>query len=205
MFKYTIPSILQRLLPNYTWKVASKTKQIFLTFDDGPHPQITPWVLAQLKLHAAKATFFCVADNVRKFPETYTEILREGHATGNHTYHHKNGWHTPNLAYFADIELAEKYIQSTLFRPPYGRIKRSQAKVIARNYQIIMWDRLSRDYDAKLPLEESLAAMKKVENGSILVFHDSEKSFKNLQYLLPKLLEHFTLQGYQLLALPPKK
>lgn len=196
MFKYTIPVILQQLMPSYTWKVDTEDKQLFLTFDDGPHPEITPWVLGQLKEFGAKATFFCVGDNVRKYPEVYQQILKENHAVGNHTFHHLNGWKTETTDYLKDVSLAENYIQSNLFRPPYGRIKRSQAKQLAGKYRIIMWDRLSMDYLAQLNTEESLAQMKKVKKGSIVVFHDSEKAFQNLKVLLPQLLSYYQQQGY---------
>ncbi len=196
MFKYTIPVILQQLMPSYTWKVDTEDKQLFLTFDDGPHPEITPWVLGQLKEFGAKATFFCVGDNVRKYPEVYQQILKENHAVGNHTFHHLNGWKTETSDYLKDVSLAENYIQSNLFRPPYGRIKRSQAKQLAAKYRIIMWDRLSMDYLAQLNTEESLAQMKKVKKGSIVVFHDSEKAFQNLKVLLPQLLSYYQQQGF---------
>ncbi len=196
MFKYTIPVILQQLMPSYTWKVDTEDKQLFLTFDDGPHPEITPWVLGQLKEFGAKATFFCVGDNVRKYPEVYQQILKENHAVGNHTFHHLNGWKTETADYLKDVSLAENYIQSNLFRPPYGRIKRSQAKQLAAKYRIIMWDRLSMDYQAQLNTEESLAQMKKVKKGSIVVFHDSEKAFQNLKVLLPQLLSYYQQQGF---------
>ncbi|OYU95459.1 MAG: polysaccharide deacetylase family protein [Bacteroidetes bacterium B1(2017)] len=202
MFKYTIPAILHWLMPTYTWKVKTKDKQLFLTFDDGPHPQITPWVLALLKEYDAKATFFCVADNVKKFPETYKEVLNQGHTTGNHSFHHLNGWKTNTQPYLADVELASEYISSNLFRPPYGRIRRQQAKALQDKYKIIMWNRLSRDYEKNLNVNESLAQMKQVDNGSILVFHDSEKSFENLKVLLPELLSFYKQEGYQMLSIP---
>jgi peptidoglycan/xylan/chitin deacetylase (PgdA/CDA1 family) len=204
MFKYTIPVILQQLMPSYTWKVDTEDKQLFLTFDDGPHPEITPWVLAQLKEFGAKATFFCVGDNVRKYPEVYQQILIENHAVGNHTFHHLNGWKTETSDYLKDVSLAENYIQSNLFRPPYGRIKRSQAKQLSAKYRIIMWDRLSMDYQAQLNTNESLAQMKRVKNGSIVVFHDSEKAFLNLKVLLPQLLTYYKQQGFSFQTLAGK-
>jgi peptidoglycan/xylan/chitin deacetylase (PgdA/CDA1 family) len=204
MFKYTIPVILQQLMPSYTWKVDTEDKQLFLTFDDGPHPEITPWVLAQLKEFGAKATFFCVGDNVRKYPDVYEQILKENHAVGNHTFHHLNGWKTDTNDYLKDVALAENYIQSNLFRPPYGRIKRSQAKHLAAKYRIIMWDRLSMDYLAQLNIDESLVQMKKVKKGSIVVFHDSEKAFQNLKVLLPQLLSYYQQQGFSFQTLEGK-
>jgi peptidoglycan-N-acetylglucosamine deacetylase len=205
MFKYTIPSILPILFSSYTWKVKTKDKELFLTFDDGPHPLITPWVIEQLRLFNAKATFFCVGENVKKFPETYSQILDAGHDVGNHTFHHKNGWQTPKEDYFSDIYLAKNLIQSKLLRPPYGRIKNSQARVLAKEFEIIMWSKLSRDYEQNLNVKESYKQMCKVKNGDILVFHDSDKAFKNLQFLLPPLLAFYHNKGFQMLAFSDRK
>jgi peptidoglycan/xylan/chitin deacetylase (PgdA/CDA1 family) len=204
MFIYRIPFFLQKLFPAYTWKVNTNDKQLFLTFDDGPHPQITPWVLQILAEFNAKATFFCVADNVKKYPEVYKQIILAGHSIGNHTYHHLNGWKHSTSDYLADVKLAEQYIDSGLFRPPYGKITRKQAKELLPHYQIVMWDRLSVDYKKDLNIEESLRQMKRVNKGSILVFHDSEKAFENLQKLLPVLLADYQKRGYQLNALAYK-
>jgi peptidoglycan/xylan/chitin deacetylase (PgdA/CDA1 family) len=201
MFKYRIPSFIQKLFSSYTWKVKTKDKLLFLTFDDGPHPEITPWVLAQLQQYQAKASFFCVADNVRKYPQTYAQILASNHAVGNHTYHHKNGLYTKVHEYLTDVALAENFIQSQLFRPPYGRIKKQQATALLKQYAVVMWSHLSCDYSSTLNIDESLNAMKKVEPGSILVFHDSEKAFANLQIILPQLLQFYQQEGYTLLAL----
>jgi peptidoglycan/xylan/chitin deacetylase (PgdA/CDA1 family) len=201
MFKYRIPSFIQKLFSSYTWKVKTKDKLLFLTFDDGPHPEITPWVLAQLQQYQAKASFFCVADNVRKYPQTYAQILASNHAVGNHTYHHKNGWYTKVHEYLTDVALAENFIQSQLFRPPYGRIKKQQATALLKQYAVVMWSHLSCDYSSTINIDESLNAMKKVEPGSILVFHDSEKAFANLQIILPQLLQFYQQEGFTLLAL----
>ncbi len=201
MFIYRIPFFLQKLFPAYTWKVNTNDKQLFLTFDDGPHPQITPWVLNILAEFNAKATFFCVADNVKKYPNVYKQILSAGHSVGNHTYHHLNGWKNSTADYLADVQLAENYIDSNLFRPPYGRITLQQAKHLKPKYKIVMWDRLSSDYKKNLNIEESLAEMKKVKKGSIVVFHDSEKAFENLQKLLPVLLKDYQKRGFILNAI----
>lgn len=204
MFIYRIPFFLQKLFPAYTWKVNTDDKQLFLTFDDGPHPQITPWVLNILAEFNAKATFFCVADNVKKYPEVYKQIILAGHSVGNHTYHHLNGWKHSSSDYLADVKLAETYIESKLFRPPYGKITRKQAKELLPKYQIVMWDRLSVDYKKDLNIEESLRHMKRVDKGSIIVFHDSEKAFENLQKLLPALLTNYKERGFNLNALAYK-
>jgi peptidoglycan/xylan/chitin deacetylase (PgdA/CDA1 family) len=204
MFIYRIPFFLQKLFPAYTWKVNTDDKQLFLTFDDGPHPQITPWVLNILAEFNAKATFFCVADNVKKYPEVFKQIILAGHSIGNHTYHHLNGWKHSTSDYLADVKLAETYIESKLFRPPYGKITRKQAKELLPKYQIVMWDRLSVDYKKDLNIEESLRHMKRVDKGSIIVFHDSEKAFENLQKLLPALLTNYKERGFNLNALAYK-
>jgi peptidoglycan/xylan/chitin deacetylase (PgdA/CDA1 family) len=204
MFIYRIPFFLQKLFPAYTWKVNTDDKQLFLTFDDGPHPQITPWVLNILAEFNAKATFFCVADNVKKYPEVFKQIILAGHSIGNHTYHHLNGWKHSTSDYLADVKLAETYIESKLFRPPYGKITRKQAKELLPKYQIVMWDRLSVDYKKDLNIEESLRHMKRVDKGSIIVFHDSEKAFENLQKLLPALLTNYKERGFNFNALAYK-
>jgi peptidoglycan/xylan/chitin deacetylase (PgdA/CDA1 family) len=180
-----------------TWKVKTNDKKLFFTFDDGPHPEITAWVLDELAKYQAKASFFCVGDNVVKFPETYNRIIAEGHAAGNHTFNHINGWKHDNITYFKNIEACAKHIDSRLFRPPYGKLSLSQLNHLKKSYQIIMWDKLSRDFDPMLDIEESLNAMKKkVSTGHIFVFHDSEKAEKNLKILLPQLLMYFSELGY---------
>lgn len=198
MFKYRIPQIVRWIYPNYTWKVKTQSKVVYFTFDDGPHPAITPWVLELLKQYQAKATFFVVGENITKFPETFQQILKEGHAVGNHTYNHLKGWKTENNDYIHNFLLCQELTQTHLFRPPYGRIKKQQAKAILKTHQIIMWDRLSRDYEDHLNIEESLQAMKVLPaEGAIFVFHDSEKAFNNLKVLLPELLSYFTNNGYR--------
>ena len=197
MFRYTIPQLVQLMGKSCTWKVKTNDKKLFFTFDDGPHPEITAWVLDELAKYQAKASFFCVGDNVRKYSETYKRILDEGHAVGNHTFNHINGWKHDNKTYFDNIDLCAQHIQSNLFRPPYGKLKLSQLNQIKKSFQIIMWDRLSQDFDPMLNIEESLKAMKKnVSTGHIFVFHDSEKAEKNLKVLLPQLLQHFSELGY---------
>ncbi len=198
MFKYTIPRVLISLFPSCTWKVKTWDKVIYLTFDDGPHPEITPWVLSELQKHNAKATFFCVGDNVQKFPAVYEEILSAQHATGNHTMHHVKGWQLSDSQYLNEINKASGLIQSKLFRPPYGRIKLSQLKKLRLNYKVIMWSKLSRDYDANLNILESISAMKQINSGDIIVFHDSEKAFPQLKQLLPALLAHYSNLGFRM-------
>jgi len=198
MFKYTIPHVLISLFPSCTWKVKTWDKVIYLTFDDGPHPEITPWVLNELQKYAAKATFFCVGENVQKFPEVYKKVVSSENAIGNHTMRHVKGWHLSDYQYLEDVREASGLIQSQLFRPPYGRIKLSQLKKLRDDYKIVMWSKLSRDYDANLNIEESLTAMKQVNSGDIIVFHDSEKAFPQLKQLLPELLNHYSKLGFRM-------
>ena len=199
------PGFVPRLYPDYRWKMPGNEKVLYLTFDDGPHPEITPWVLKMLNQFNAKATFFCVGDNIRKFPGTFKQILSEDHLAANHTFHHLNGWKTPSNTYLENIEKAALYIgklqgdHPKYFRPPYGKIKKEQARrLIRKGYQILMWDVLSADFDTSISSEKCLQnVVKYSQNGSIIVFHDSEKAFERLQYALPKALEYFTKKGYQ--------
>lgn len=202
MLKYAIPSFVQTLMPWYIWRVPTTDKRLYLTFDDGPHPVITPWVMEQLDRVGAKATFFCVGDNVRKYPEVARQLTAGGHLLGNHTMHHFNGWKTDASNYLKDVQDASHYLPGKLFRPPYGKLTLYQLRNLRKQYQVVMWDRLSRDYAPNLDVKESLKAMKRVSPGNILVFHDSEKAFSNLQRLLPELLDYYTAMGYQMHALP---
>lgn len=205
------PGIIQKIFSDYTWKIAEKkdkslsqSREIYLTFDDGPIPEITPWVLNTLEKYQAKATFFCVGDNIQKHPAIFQELLEKGHGIGNHTFNHLNGWKTSNETYFENIEKTEKAVRhSKLFRPPYGKIKISQAKaLINKGYKIIMWDVLSADYDQNISPEECLQnVINNAQNGSIVVFHDHVKAFENLKYALPKTLAYFIEKGYEFKAL----
>ncbi|MEO7922784.1 MAG: polysaccharide deacetylase family protein [Chitinophagaceae bacterium] len=196
------PWWLKKIYPRRLWKMNTKDKIVYLTFDDGPHPLATPFVLDQLKRYQAKATFFCIGKNVVEYPSIYQRILQEGHRTGNHTYTHPNGWKKSPGIYLEDIKEATKYIRSKLFRPPYGRISQSQAKGINeaigdRSAKIVMWDVLSGDFDESLIKEKCLEnVIKNSSAGSIVVFHDSEKAFPRLEYVLPRVLEFFSGKGY---------
>ncbi len=200
LFFVTTPWWLRKIFPGCVWDIKTENKEIYISFDDGPHPTITPFVLAELKKYGAKATFFCIGDNVKKFPEIYQQVIDEGHAVGNHTMHHINGWKTSNDAYLSDIDKAGSYISSNLFRPPYGRIKRSQLKKMqSQNSTLltVMWSVLAGDWIATLAPEKCFQQVKKaVYPGCIIVFHDSEKANDRMSYALPKLLEHFTAEGY---------
>ena len=184
--------------PGLTWKIPSKAKRLFLTFDDGPHPEITPKVLNILEAYDANATFFCVGKNVHHHPDTYSEILRRGHQTGNHTYHHLNGWITNENNYMSDIMKCSEQVDSNLFRPPYGRITTKQAKTLKKEgFRIIMWSVLTKDYKKSVEEETLLKkAIKRTRPGSIIVFHDSVKAASHLMYILPRFLEHFAKEGY---------
>ena len=201
------PWWLKRIYASYTWSIPSNEKILYLTFDDGPHPEATPFVLKQLKDHNALATFFCIGKNVVEHPEIYRQIMNEGHVTGNHTYNHLNGWKTSNDIYLKDIALAAKEIDSNLFRPPYGRITSFQAKNLkavmqGKEVKVIMWDVLSADFDNDCTPEQCLSnVILPTVPGSIIIFHDSEKAFSKLQYVLPRMLKYFSEKGYSFKSL----
>ena len=202
MFKHTIPSIFPLITPNVTWKVKTNDKVLYLTFDDGPHPTITPMVLSILEEYNAKATFFCVGDNVSKYPAIFNQIMSKGHAVGNHTFNHIKGWQSTNDAYIDNIKKAAEVIPSNLFRPPYGRIKPSQIKLLKNDYRIVMWSILTRDYDKSLNPHTALKQLIKLTKpGDIVVFHDSEKAKQNMLVVLKGMLQHFHQQQYQFKAL----
>lgn len=205
MHKYLIktPWLLRVLFPNYVWHIRSKEKVVYLTFDDGPHPEVTPWVLDQLKQYDVLATFFCIGKNVQQHTNVYHRIIQSGHAVGNHTQNHLNGWKTATDIYLQNVAEATQFISSNLFRPPYGRIKRSQANGLKKSMhtekaKIIMWDVLSADFDSSISKEQCLFnVLNNVTKGSVIVFHDSEKAFAHLQFVLPKVLENLSKKGYQ--------
>lgn len=184
------PSILRTLFPSLIWNIPNAGNNIFLTFDDGPDPEATPRILDILAEHDAKATFFCLGRQVKKFPAIFDRIIKEGHAVGNHTYSHLSGWTTGNKRYFEDIARADDIIDSKLFRPPYGRIRPSQIRVLKKKYKIVMWDVMSGDYDAKQKPEEIINRVLKLSiMGSIIVFHDTVKVERKLLFTLPMLLK----------------
>lgn len=202
MFSYTIPVWVQSLFPSVTWKVKTARPVVYVTFDDGPHPEITPWVLEQLQAYNAKATFFCVGDNVRKFPDTYQQVLEAGHRTGNHTFNHLNGWKTPVKTYLENIRLCSEKVESDLFRPPYGKFTPLQLYRLKSRFKLVMWDILTRDFDASIPAERSLSfCLPRIEAGSVIVLHDSVKAEKNMKVMLPRLLEYCKQKGYTFEAL----
>ena len=176
----------------------STEKKIYLTFDDGPHPAATTFVLNELKKYNAKATFFCIGKNVAEQQELYKKILNDGHRVGNHTQNHLNGWKVSDEEYFKNINEAAKHIDSDLFRPPYGRVSQFQiAALIKQKMKIIMWDVLSGDFDKKINAATCTSnVVKNAINGSIIVFHDSEKAFEKLKVSLPETLNYFSRFGY---------
>lgn len=195
--------LLSFFYPSLLWHVPVKDKILYLTFDDGPIPEVTPWVLEELKKRNVKATFFCIGDNVRKHPTIFQSIRENGHTTGNHTYHHLNGWDTADKKYSEDIELANKLISSRLFRPPYGKIRISQISALKKKYRIVMWDVLSKDYDTNLNGEQCYQrVIKSALPGSVIVFHDSLKAQDRLRLALPKVMDDFIKMGYTFAALP---
>lgn len=201
MYLVKSPLLLKWYYASLTWHKSHAEKAIYLTFDDGPIPDVTEFVLKTLKDQDVKATFFCIGDNIRKHPQLFQRLLDEGHKVGNHTYNHLKGWKTDDKIYLENFEQCQQLTASQLFRPPYGRIKKSQIREIRRRYpdmNIIMWDVLSGDFDLGLSPESCYQNVSKyVENGSIIVFHDSLKAFERLQYALPRVIAELKAKGYQ--------
>jgi len=196
--------IIKFLFRNFVWDIPTREKVVYLTFDDGPIPEITDWVLSQLERHQAKATFFCIGNNVKNNPDIFKKLMDGQHGIGNHTNNHLNGWKTPTEDYLqnvkkCEVEMAKHQFATKLFRPPYGNIKPSQSKKLRNNgYKIIMWDILSVDYDVEVTPEKCLEnVLKNIAPGSIIIFHDSVKAFRNLEYVLPKTLDFLKENGYK--------
>jgi peptidoglycan/xylan/chitin deacetylase (PgdA/CDA1 family) len=202
-------AFIKKLFGNYVWDIPNTENKIYLTFDDGPIPEITEWVLQELQKYNAKVTFFCIGNNIEKYPKIFEKIIANGHSIGNHTFNHLNGWKTSTEDYLENSRRCEAEIYSrklsglksevcNLFRPPYGKIKSSQAKKLRQQgYKIIMWDVLSADYDRSISKEKCLEnVLQNVKSGSIIVFHDSVKAFPNLEYTLPKALKYWKEKGF---------
>jgi peptidoglycan-N-acetylglucosamine deacetylase len=207
---FKTPRLLKYLYPGLVWdQKKTAGKKIFLTFDDGPIPEVTLFVLETLKQFKAEATFFCVGENIDRYPEVYRQILAAGHRTGNHTYNHLDGWKTEDVHYLQNVAYCTQSLEQhtididkPLFRPPYGKIKRSQIRLLRNAYRIIMWDILAGDFDPNFSAEHCLQkCIRHSRHGTIIIFHDSHKAAKNLEYVLPRYLEHFALAGYQFSAL----
>lgn len=201
MYLVKTPWLLKKLYPQLVWNRNRSQPVIYLTFDDGPIPIVTPFVLSTLKQYNAKATFFCIGDNVQKHHDIYQQLLTGGHAIGNHTFNHLKGWKTEDKVYIDNFLKADELLKTSLFRPPYGRIRRSQIKqlnAMKPNLQIIMWDVLSGDFDITLKPANCLkGVLKHTGNGAIVVFHDSLKAFNRLEYVLPRALEVWSKAGYR--------
>lgn len=200
------PPLLYRLLfPEAIWRIKRKggARVVYLTFDDGPIPEETPWVLDLLDRYGIKATFFMVGDNVRRHPELYAEVRRRGHNVGNHTMHHLQGMKVRSVRYLRDISEADALIDSPLFRPPHGLLRWKQAKAIKQHYNIVMYDLVTRDYSRKLNGEQVLRNVKRyARDGSLIVFHDSLKALDNLRYALPRAIEWLQQEGYRFESIP---
>ncbi len=200
MYFTSSPFWLQWLYPTLTWHKNRKDKYVYLTFDDGPVPVVTPYVLNTLKRFNAVATFFCIGDNVCKYPDIFENVLANGHRVGNHTFNHLKGWDTPDNDYMQNIEKCSEVVHSNLFRPPYGRISKTQLskfKTLFPQMEIVMWDVLSGDFDPNISVEKCTRnVLKNVCNGSIIVFHDSEKAFPRLENTLPVVLKELHDLGY---------
>jgi peptidoglycan/xylan/chitin deacetylase (PgdA/CDA1 family) len=206
MYLHKTPSLARLFFPRFWWKRRTDDKIIYLTFDDGPIPGVTEWVLETLRQYDAKATFFCVGQNVEEHPDVYRQVLTQGHAVGNHTFNHLNGWKTPPEDYLENIRACDESLaldfklnpSRPLFRPPYGRLTRRQSKLAQQQYQIVMWDVLSGDFDQSL--SPALCLRKTIEHtqsGSIVTFHDSLKAKDKLEYVLPRYLDHFAALHYR--------
>jgi peptidoglycan/xylan/chitin deacetylase (PgdA/CDA1 family) len=191
IFTYFLPASL-------IWQVKTGKKTVYLTFDDGPIPELTDEILEILGKYNARATFFCVGENVKRYREIYDSILEKGHSTGNHTHHHLKGWSVNHAEYMDDIREAGKFIDSGLFRPPYGLMSYKQAKTLSKEFNVVMWSVLTRDYDLAVSKEECLQiALEGIRPGSIIVFHDNLKAREKVLYALPRLLEHMEREGYR--------
>jgi len=207
MYLVKTPLLLKKLYPGLIWDIKQDKPCIYLTFDDGPIPIVTPFVLNILQQYNAKATFFCIGDNVNKHPDIFEQVKTGGHAIGNHTYNHLKGWKTLDEVYLRNTIIADELLHTNLFRPPYGRIKRSQISMLQNarpDFKFIMWDVLSGDFDMSLQPEKCLQnVLKHTERGSIVVFHDSLKAFHRLEYVLPRAMEVWSKAGFAFSPLTP--
>ena len=199
------PKIFRAFFPDVIWQIPQKEKTVYLTFDDGPIPEATPFVLELLEKHAIKATFFCVGDNVCKYPDLFKQIEKAGHQTGNHTFSHLQGFKYSADEYMEDVEKADNYIKSRLFRPPHGQFRPSQLIRLKEKYEIVLWDVITRDYNRSLSGEYVANVVRKyARNGSIIVFHDSLKAEKNMKYALPRAIDFLLEEGYKFDVLNPQ-
>lgn len=197
------PKLIRRLMPALIWDMPV-TDEVYLTFDDGPTPEVTEWILDTLSKYGAKATFFCLGKNAEMHPELFQKIVDQGHKIGNHTYSHQKGWGMSLERYLEDVEFGNNFLKSDLFRPPYGRITPAQARRLSEHYSLIMWDIISRDYSQWVSPRSCLHNVTRyVQGGSIVVFHDSRKAFRNLRYALPRTLQFLQDRGLKCVTLEP--
>lgn len=202
LYLSTTPKILQQLLPDLVWRIPTNRKELYLSFDDGPVPESTPWILDLLGAFQAKASFFCVGQNIERYPGLVRRIHTEGHTLGNHSYNHLSGWGTGLTDYVRNVRRGALVSQSSLYRPPYGRIRLSQSRLLRHHYTIVMWDVLSGDFDPGIdPASCYLNVVRNVQPGSIVVFHDSRKSIHTLKQVLPDVLQYFSDEGYSFRAM----
>ena len=193
-----LTSILRSVLPSsLLWKVDTAERKVFITFDDGPTPELTTEILAILESYHARATFFCVGDNVVRYPDIFRQIIQSGHSVGNHSHHHLKGWYTSCSQYLEDVSQASKFLDSKLYRPPYGLITFRQVRELSKQFQVVMWSVLTRDFDPSVSREKCLEiAIRGTEPGAIIVFHDNLKASEKVLYALPRMLEYLRDEGY---------
>lgn len=205
LFVHKSPRLLKAFYAPFVWNIPTEEKVIYLTFDDGPIPDVTEWVLEKLEDVGAKGTFFCIGDNLQKHPDIFAKLIAGGHSIGNHTFNHLKGWNTEDEVYWENVAQCRDAlpIQTNLFRPPYGRIKLSQAKPLLKDYHIVMWDVLTGDFEKYLSPERCLEkTLQHTRSGSIVVLHDSLKAWRNMSYVLPRMLDYYSNLGYRFEALP---
>lgn len=202
MYLVKTPTFIQKIYDSCTWRIDS-TENIYLTFDDGPDPNATLLVLDILKTYKAKATFFCIGKNVAAHPQIIDQMVADGHSIGNHSYNHLSGWTTKSETYIADVLKCKEHIDSKLFRPPYGRLKPSQLKALRADFEIVMWDVMCGDFEAQLTAEKCLSNItENAKTGSIILLHDTTESIDKLEFVLPKVLDHFSEKGLNFEAIP---
>lgn len=204
MYLTQLPKVLQTILPGMIWRISTSEPVIYLTFDDGPTPDLTPWLLDLLNDYRARATFFCLGKQVKTYPALFQRIVDEGHSVGHHTFHHPDGWQVAGKKYTEDVENGHSQIASLLFRPPYGRLTPGQYFSLMKRYKIVMWDILTADFNTTKSPDHVFQEAKKAEPGSIIVFHDSPKARHNLVHALPQTLAYFSARGFTFAALNSK-
>ncbi|HLP14146.1 MAG TPA: polysaccharide deacetylase family protein [Flavobacteriales bacterium] len=198
MYVSKTPAVVKALYSSLVWNMPRNTNSVYLTFDDGPHPEITVEALTQLERYKAKGTFFCIGNNIEKFPHVFRQVAEKGHTIGNHTFNHVNGWKTNNREYYRNVLKCQALTNTKLFRPPYGKITREQTRVVSKRFDIIMWDVLAGDFDLRIGKEKCLDnVIKGIKPGSIVVMHDSEKAAEKMLYTLPRALDFIAEKGWK--------